>query len=350
MFEGTAAQILKWVPSIAPFLASYYTCGFFAWAVEPESATITPGAESTGRMGYLMAVGYPLALCLCAFHSPLQLLSVVRFWRPILLGISIVTILLSGFRSAIAGVFGFFMVSAYVRRGKGELARMIFAGGLALALVVVCQGTFFELPRSAQRALSFLPGRWEPYAKLEAEASTQWRTEMWKEMLTTNRFIENHLLGDGFGFKKRDLELMLYYKKYGDASAGQESFMISGAVHSGPVSTVRFVGYTGLSLTMIILVGMAWTGWKLIQRAKGTPLFPLTLFICIPAVIEPFYFTFIFGGFENTISDGLFTLGMLRMLRNSLDDHATAKLPVLPLGNLSKAQVTGRTAIGDVTS
>jgi hypothetical protein len=332
MVEGVAAQFLKWFPALTGFLATYYQCSFFMWAVEPDEMTFVPGAESTARLGYLVVIGQPLALALCAFCWPLGLLNPVRIWRPVALLTALYCILLSGFRSSIAVVGAFFTVSAFFWEGRRGIAKMSLVGALVLAFVCLGQGTFFDLPRSAQRALSFIPYvQWDEYSILEAKASTDWRVDMWREMLTTDRYIENHLLGDGFGFKKRDLELMFYYKKYGNTQDTQESFMISGAVHSGPVSTVRYVGYVGLVITTVVLVGMAITGWKLIRRAKGTPFFPLALFICIPVVVEPANFWFIIGSFESMVSDGLFTLGLLRMIRNSLDDRAPEKVPVAGL-------------------
>ncbi len=339
MFEGVVALILDWTPTLAPFLASYYTSALFTWASDPDSAPSVPGAESTERMGYLLAIGQPLVLCLCCYAGPLQLLNPLpRFWRPLLLVLGLICILLSGFRSAIASAIGFFVVSAYFWRGRPELAKLAVCGCIALAFVVLGQGTFFELPRSAQRALSFLPGRWDEYSKLEAQESTKWRTDMWKEMLTTDRYIDTPVIGDGFGFKKRDLELMFYFRKFGSAESRQESFMISGQVHSGPVSSIKFVGYIGLAMILTILIGMAITAWKLVWRAKRTPYFILALFIGIPAMIEPFYFTFIFGGFENALPESLLTLGMLRMLRNSLDDFAAPQTVASAIPSLADAE------------
>jgi O-Antigen ligase len=333
MFEGVAAQLLAWFPSLVSIVASYYVCGFFTWVQTPDSITTTPGAESTSRLGYLAAIGQPLALLLAATYWPLQLLNPMRFWRTALLAIALVCILLSGFRSVMMGILVVFAFSAYYWRGKAEIWKMASIGGIALAILLVSHGTFFELPRSAQRALSFLPGRWDAYARLEAQESTRWRVEMWKEMLTTDRYIDSHLFGDGFGFKKRDLELMIYYKKFGDVSSGQESFMISGNVHSGPVSAIRYVGYVGFGLFLTTIVGLSILAWRILWRARHTPFRILGFLICAPIVLEPFMFCFVFGAFENGILDALFGLGMLRMLGNSLNAYdeeqkGASKLPI----------------------
>jgi hypothetical protein len=99
--------------------------------------------------------------------------------------------------------------------------------------------------------------------------------------------------------------------------------MISGGVHSGPVSTIRYVGYVGLALHMIILGGLAHASWRLVKMGKGTPYQGLVYLICVPAVIEPFYFVLIYGAFENSFPESLFLLGMIRMFRNTLAEPNT---------------------------
>ena len=58
-----------------------------------------------------------------------------------------------------------------------------------------------------------------------------------------------------------------------DPRESQENMLISGDFHSGPVSTIRFVGYVGLALFFPLLVGIAVYAARLIKRAKGTPYF-----------------------------------------------------------------------------
>lgn len=98
--------------------------------------------------------------------------------------------------------------------------------------------------------------------------------------------------------------------------------MISGGVHSGPVGGIRHGGYVGLCLLLIILVMQAREAWRLIHLAYSTPLRTLSLFVCVPIVFEPVFFTLIFGAYENAIPDAFYNLGMLRMLRNSVQDQA----------------------------
>jgi hypothetical protein len=322
MFDGTVALGLVLVPALIPFVESFYYCNTFALVdgmavVNPNR--ITP-MESTERLGYLAFIGYPLAQYLAARYSLKELFSIARPWRLVFLLVSIVFILLSGFRSALFSTATVFLTAIAYREGLRGVVKLSLIGVVAVTFIAVANGTLFDLPRSAQRALSWLPGNWDEFSKQEAQGSTEWRTQMWKAMLTTNTYIDNHLLGDGFGFKRRDLERMVWQQMYGGGE-DQESFMISGGVHSGPVSTIRYVGYVGLLLHLIILSLLARKAWQLCIRSRGGPFEVIVFLIGIPVVLEPVLFALIFGAYETSAPATFFVLGSLKFVENTLDDY-----------------------------
>lgn len=98
-----------------------------------------------------------------------------------------------------------------------------------------------------------------------------------------------------------------------------------GAVHSGPVSAIRFVGYVGLAIHLCLLIAVAILAWRLCKQAKGTAYQCLVYMTAIPLIIEPLNYVFVFGGYENSVPATCLALGMLRMLQNSLKEHAQAK-------------------------
>ncbi len=328
MAEGVIAQLLAWFPALIAYSSLYYTCGFFNWVSNPDTAAILPGAESTQRLGHLAAIGQPLLTYLFAARPLGQMLNPFRPWWPLLVGLGVVCVFASGFRSVLFLCMAILAVATFIRHRWQGLARLGLPMTLALLLLILGNGRIFELPHSTQRALSWLPGEWSEQAVLEAKESTSWRTYMWKQMLTTDRYIQNKMLGDGFGFSKRHYETMQYFSKYGTGAEGQENFMISGNVHSGPVGAVRYAGYVGLFLLLVILVLLAREAWRIIHLAYRTPFRTLTLFICIPIAFEPVFFTLIFGAFDNAIPEAFYGLGMLRMLRNSI--QASPSAPAVP--------------------
>ena len=100
---------------------------------------------------------------------------------------------------------------------------------------------------------------------------------------------------------------------------------ISGDFHSGPVSTIRVVGYVGLAFVYILFIPLAIAAAKLINQTKGTPLFEPTLFFCMPIVFEPFWYTFVFGGHPSVIPFAAISLGMMKLIQNSLSAHRAAQ-------------------------
>ena len=97
--------------------------------------------------------------------------------------------------------------------------------------------------------------------------------------------------------------------------------MISGGVHSGPISTIRYVGYVGLAIFLVLLVLLSVRAARLIRRAQGTPFFPLALSFGMGTVLMPFSFIFIFGAFESDLPAVILTVGFQRLLENSLEAY-----------------------------
>jgi hypothetical protein len=101
-------------------------------------------------------------------------------------------------------------------------------------------------------------------------------------------------------------------------SVTQERFMVSGQFHSGPVSSIRFVGYVGLVFFLILLFILAKRAYQMIVDSRGTPYQFVTLFIGIPILIYPIFFLFVFGAYENDIISILFYAGMVKMITSSI--------------------------------
>jgi len=94
----------------------------------------------------------------------------------------------------------------------------------------------------------------------------------------------------------------------------QESQLIQGAFHSGPISAIRFVGYVGLVLYLVLFFVAARYAWGLIRTTAATPFFPLALYIGIPVIYGPIEYIFVFGGYESGFPRTIFLCGMLRLL------------------------------------
>src|SRR4030095_4354967 len=135
-----------------------------------------------------------------------------------------------------------------------------------------------------------------------------------------SKYIDNKLLGDGFGFSQNEMALMQHLTLSSTAES-QEWYMLTGAVHSGPISAIRYVGYVGLALYTWFLIVAARTAYRLVRKAQNTECFCPALFMCIPIIFEPFYYWVIFGAYDSSLPTAIYSAGLLKMLSNSLDDR-----------------------------
>jgi hypothetical protein len=194
------------------------------------------------------------------------------------------------------------------------------------------------LPSNIQRALSPFPGTWEKRYVEGAEESTEWRVEMWKEALFTDYWIQDKLLGDGLGFTRRELLMMEDINAGGGnldnrgsgMTAQQEAMMVTGNYHSGPVQTVRAVGYIGLIILVLAMIRIAVHAHRQIIRCRGTEWYPLSLFIGIPTIVLPPFFVFIVGTFGVDVASVFFSYALISLLEKNLPIPAYAKITRMP--------------------
>jgi len=193
-----------------------------------------------------------------------------------------------------------------------------------VALISV-QGSLVQLPLTVQRTLSWLPGDWNPQAVADAEGSTQWRVEMWAWAWNDDRILRDRTWGQGFGLSLDDMSLIANSLSAGQGGANllggsdRENFMITGSFHSGPLSTIKYIGVVGLALYYPLMCYMALLAWRLCINARGTQAFALALFVGIPIIYEPFNFVVVFGGLDSNYPQLLFWAGLLNMTQRYVD-------------------------------
>jgi hypothetical protein len=274
------------------------------------------------RLTGLQFAGMSSVLALCARYNPITLISPLYPWRVALLAIAFGLIFLSGYRSVLLfGLVAFFL-SAVLR---GQFKDLWVASAAMLAVVVLLislQGSVLQLPRTMQRALSWLPGDWNQEALADAQNSSQWRFEMWAWAWNDDRILRDRTFGQGFGFSIDDMNLIVSSLTAGQGgesllgNSGRESFLITGVFHNGPLSAIKYIGVVGLVLYYILMCYMALLAWKLCKRARGTKGLSLALFVAIPIIYEPFNFVVVFGALDQNYSQLLFWAGLLNMATN----------------------------------
>lgn len=198
-------------------------------------------------------------------------------------GLSFTFLGLSGHRTMVVLLGLTVLIYLMIRRGTG-VARyywpLVFAMCVALLLIYAFA---IHLPIPFQRALSVLPGlRVDAVAAMDAAATTEWRIEMWRELIT---MIPTYLLvGRGLGF-----DLMEAYAAYTlAADYGLHQFMIATHMyHSGPLWLLIDMGLAGLIFGTLVLFGGAWYYGKRMREIPDG-----TLFQTVYVVFYSYFFAY----------------------------------------------------------
>lgn len=318
IFNAVGGLVGVYLPSLGSNIGMLYS-GFLPNLGQRE-INVTVGED---RLTSLQSAGAALVLYVVCSVNPTHLIRPQNFVKLFGYFLGVILIMLSGFRNALANVFLMTAFGAMIRDRFVGMVKVLTIALMGVLTALLLSYSSINLPWTFQRTLSFLPGNWDQTAVAAAKDSSEWRYEMWRLALSTDRYIHNKLLGDGFGMSRQDYERVL------DASLGgvgfigesvtQERFMVSGQFHSGPVSSIRFVGYVGLVLFLVLLLLLAREAFRVIEQSRGTPYRFLAMFIGIPVMIYPIFFLFVFGAYEMDIINALFYAGMLKMLKLTLD-------------------------------
>lgn len=302
-------------PGTLPYIAYFYggidVSSYFRDLKPPSSDD-----ESVDRIFDLATGARAGGLALASYFDPFSLLNPLRPARCLGFLACFVAMGLAGFRNGILYLVCLFALSAFVRRGFSKLVQLGVILGLMLLLLCDLQTKGVHLPVNVQRALSFLPGKWDAEAVSDAEGSVDWRVYMWRTALSTSDFIKDKTFGDGFGFSAYELSIM----QAGEDFIGHESqevFMIQGAFHSGPISAIRFVGVVGLALYLALILYLAVRGFGILRATAGSPYFPIAMMAVLPALYEPFQYVFIFGSYDSGLPTTLFTCGLFKLVENN---------------------------------
>lgn len=288
--------------------------------VNHTSAGQTVDAGQATRVGFSTTFAKNLALWISSCISPLKA-CIHPLWGALIL-IALVSAMLGGFRNGVGFVGFTFLLGIFYRGGLPNIALSMLAGIAGITLLGSIN-LISPLPPNVQRSLAFLPGTWDERYKKDTEVSNEWRYDIWREVLLTDRWIKNKWLGDGLGFSAAELAAQINSREGARAGisgfdAHRESILVSGDYHSGPVQTVRVIGYLGLVALVLAQIRLGVHAHRQIKRCKGTEWYPLALFIGIPLVISPVFFVFVFGLFKTGAANLMLGAAMVRMLQNNL--------------------------------
>lgn len=259
--------------------------------------------------------------------------------RPWRIGVFLICMFFSlagGFRSIL---FGFLLLMAilFFLEGLHRSKLMpvaILAGLLALMIAIPFAD---KLPFGFQRTLSLLPMiNVSAEAKVDGQASTEWRMQMWKAVLPQ---VPGYLLlGKGYALSQSDFRDMTGHYRTIDAAAWGAA--IAGDYHSGPLSVIIPFGIWGVIALLWLLIG----GGRVLYNnyRYGDPALKTinTLFLAM-YLASVFSFFFIFGSLSSDLIGFAGTFGLSVSLNGGMcrrpamapvkaPDHARIPAPDRP--------------------
>jgi len=311
--DGMIAVLSDYIPLLAIVVLPIYSNTNVAVALSGEAMRTDTGIARAG--GAFGEFGRSLGVICFTMARPLHCLLPTHPLLFVCTCTSFIMVLISGFRSLLMYLIVVFMVSAFIKKRYFDIVAIATAGILGLCLLIGT-GQIRNLPFGAQRALSFLPIEIDERARADADNSSEWRFEMWELALTTDRYIQNKWLGDGFAISAREMRATL------DAALGfgtgntdsKEAFMERGSYHGFHVETIRFTGALGLACAIFAMIVFFKKAKFLIGYYRHHPMFPYVAFVCIPFLIYPFWSLLIFGSYRTEFPQFIASAGLLKML------------------------------------
>ena len=249
--------------------------------------------ENLERFGGIAASCVAVVLALLARYGLEGVLDLRKFWRPILFFSALTICAFGGFRSTVV-MMGIILVLVFYFEGllRSRFMPVAVIGVIALASVIICFSD--QLPLPVQRCLAIFPVKISPVARMSAEASSDWRIEMWKSLLPE---IPRYLfLGKGLTFEANDMAM--YFALGNEQVGGQVGggMNLAGDYHNGPLSVIIPFGIWGALGFLWFLVASIRVLWKNYKYGESDLHRINTLLMCY-FWTKTIMFLFIFGGF-----------------------------------------------------
>ena len=193
-----------------------------------------------------------------------QIFSFHRIW---LLGLFLscaAVIAVSGKRTAVAAIPLIALTAAFLRKEFGFVFLWLAGALVACAIVVSGQGNLFNLPMTAQRALSFLPAQWDPEIRSLKGGQDDFRAML--RLLAREKIERNPWIGTGYGVDKQMVMQLL--SQGGGGIEGQVlPYALGSAWHNAWLGYAADFGIPASVLLAIIYLTVLSIAWKTFRDA-----------------------------------------------------------------------------------
>jgi hypothetical protein len=246
------------------------------------------------RLNGLPFAGTALFYWILARYGIKGTLELSKPWRLLCLVTAIVCFAASGFRGYVVG-FVMTFCALFFADGLHRTRLLPLLLGFSLAGAAILLPNTQKLPWVVQRTISFLPVKIDPLVKQSAESSTEWRLEIWKQVIPQ---IPKYLfLGKGFRMDPNELYLE---STQSNLAITPDAVAITGDYHSGPLSLIIPLGIWGVIGFVWFLVAASRYLYR--NYRHGDPqLQRINTFLWALFIVKVFIFCAIFGSFYSDL-------------------------------------------------
>jgi hypothetical protein len=353
-FLGTFVDIVPQtistlIPATAPYIFRVYS-GVNIGEYSKEIAGAFGGHGIT-RIGQFGKVGYALGLLVVSYFPFYTWLNPARLWVLPSLVLAFLCSAFSGFRSSIfnfcMAVFGGIYATA-----RWRALLLIPVGALAIAVVAASQKVIVDYPDSIQRALSFLPGQWNPAPAAEAKDSSKWRVEM-RELFFSEYFQKAPLIGLGYHFdSKFALEYQDVYLRIAQLQTNDPYHMVRGFIerrnpHEGDLHLLLTGGIFVMVFFVIFCLSLVFFVLKILHRTPVRQIAPLETWATALIIQQVAAFFVVYGDLAPTLGSLCPIFAILyaaEKLRPAFETSTAATIPppMQPGPVLSPSHAWGR--------
>ena len=250
------------------------------------------------RVAGIGALVLAVIYVLLARYGLRGVLDATKPWRLGIFCFSVLGCMSTGYRGGVVTILMVLASLFYLERlHHTRLLLPVLLGLLTIAGLATIFAT--HLPLNYQRSLTFLPGiHLDPLARMDAEASSEWRREMWRDVIP--QIPQYLLIGKGYAFSGTEQQM---------ARGGLESTEMVGNYHNGPLSVILPFGIFGAIAFVWLLVA----GIRVVYRNYqfGDPAYHhINKFLFVYFVVRVILFFVVFGALSSDLPMFLGLLGL----------------------------------------
>ena len=291
----------SYLPSIAPLIYRFYS----SVNLDAYSSTLIGANSELVRVAAIGPTCLAIQLVLLCYFRPKEWIRPSKFFVPILSFFSLIATIWGGFRSAL---FNYLIVTFcslfFMVRWIALLT--VPAVAVLITVLVLGQGSAFDLPLTMQRTLSPFPGKWSRIAADSAESSNDFRDAI-KKTYREEFMKESGMFGSGYKYSAafmRDAALSFYTRNVmADPSSEARGYIIQRDHHVGWVAVHHPIGTIGLILFIFLCLGSLYLVLSNILRVDSSLVSPQQCWSSALIIQIIFSYFTVFGAMQHFIPE-----------------------------------------------